>query len=41
MEIKALRTGCTECKALYKTTKQAVVELGIDATVVKEEDSAL
>lgn len=38
MEIKVLGTGCAGCKALYETTKQAVVELGIDATVIKEED---
>lgn len=38
MEIKVLGTGCAGCKALYETTKTAVAELGIDATVVKEED---
>lgn len=38
MEIKVLGTGCAGCKALYETAKQAVVELGIDATVIKEED---
>lgn len=38
MEIKVLGTGCAGCKALYETTKQAVVELGMDATVIKEED---
>lgn len=38
MEIKVLGTGCAGCKALYETTKQAVVELDIDATVIKEED---
>ncbi len=38
MEIKVLGTGCAGCKALYETTKQAVLDLGIDATVVKEED---
>lgn len=38
MEIKVLGTGCAGCKALYETVKQAVVELGIEATVVKEED---
>lgn len=35
MEIKVLGTGC---KALYETTKQAVEELALNATVVKEED---
>ena len=38
MEIKVLGTGCPTCKALYETVKQAVNELGVDATVVKEED---
>lgn len=38
MEIKVLGTGCAGCKALYKTTKQAIAELGINATVIKEED---
>lgn len=38
MEIKVLGTGCAGCMALYKTVKQAVTELNMDATVVKEED---
>lgn len=38
MEIKVLGTGCAGCKALYETTLQAVAELGMDATVIKEED---
>lgn len=38
MEIKILGTGCPSCKTLYETTKQAVIELGIEAKVVKEED---
>ena len=38
MEIKVLGTGCAGCKALYETTKTAVAELGIEATVIKEED---
>lgn len=38
MEIKVLGTGCASCKALHETVKQAVVELGIEATVIKEED---
>ena len=40
MEIKVLGTGCAGCKALFETTKQAVAELGLAATVVKEEDMA-
>lgn len=38
MEIKVLGTGCAGCKALHETVKQAVAELGLDATVIKEED---
>lgn len=38
MEIKVLGTGCAGCKALYETVKQAVAELGIEATVTKVED---
>lgn len=36
--IKVLGTGCSSCKALYATVEEAVKELGIDATVEKEED---
>lgn len=38
MEIKVLGTGCAACKSLFETVRQAVAELGIEATVVKEED---
>lgn len=38
MEIKVLGTGCSSCKALYETIQQAIIELGCDATLVKEED---
>ncbi|MHC1773967.1 MAG: thioredoxin family protein [Lentimicrobium sp.] len=38
MEIKILGTGCTNCKNLEKATREAVAELHLDATVVKEED---
>lgn len=38
MEIKVLGTGCSSCRALYDTVKEAVSQLGIDAEVVKEED---
>ena len=38
MEIKVLGTGCASCKALFATVEQAVAELGIEATVIKEED---
>lgn len=27
MEIKVLGTGCSSCKALYETTKQAISEI--------------
>ena len=30
--------GCSNCKALYATVEKVVKELGIDASVVKEED---
>lgn len=38
MEIKVLGTGCAGCKALYDTVQEAVDRLGIDASVIKEED---
>lgn len=38
MEIKVLGTGCASCKALYDTVNNAVEELAIEATVIKEED---
>lgn len=38
MKIKVLGTGCASCKALFTTVQEAVAQLGIEATVVKEED---
>lgn len=38
MEIKVLGTGCAGCKALFETVCEAVNQLGIEETVVKEED---
>jgi small redox-active disulfide protein 2 len=38
MEIKILGTGCSNCKNLEKAAREAVAELNLDATVVKEED---
>ncbi len=38
MEIKVLGTGCPKCKTLEKATRDMVSELGIEATVTKEED---
>ena len=38
MIIKVLGTGCSKCKKLEENAKEAVKELGIDATVEKVED---
>jgi small redox-active disulfide protein 2 len=38
MEIKVLGTGCPKCKTLEKMTRDTVAELGIEASVTKEED---
>ncbi len=38
MEIKVLGTGCAGCKALYERVEQALAELGMTATLTKEED---
>jgi small redox-active disulfide protein 2 len=38
MEIIILGTGCAKCKNLEAATKQAVAEMGIEATISKEED---
>jgi small redox-active disulfide protein 2 len=38
MKIKVLGTGCPKCKTLEKAVKDAVAEMNIDATVIKEED---
>lgn len=38
MEIKLLGTGCTGCKALFATVEKVVADLGINASLVKEED---
>jgi len=38
MEIKVLGTGCANCKNLEAAVRKAVEELGIEATVVKDED---
>lgn len=37
-EIKVLGTGCSKCTTLYDNVKSAVAELGIDATVEKDQD---
>ena len=38
MEIKILGTGCSNCRNLEKATREAVAELNLDASVIKEED---
>ena len=38
MEIKILGSGCPNCKRLEKLTREAVVELGIEANIVKVQD---
>ena len=35
MEIKVLGTGCAKCQQLEKTVRQAVEEMGLDASVEK------
>ncbi len=41
MVIKVLGTGCTRCKILEKSTRDAVSEMGIEAVVTKVEDIAM
>jgi len=38
MNIKILGTGCARCRALEKTVKEAVDELGLDATIEEVKD---
>jgi small redox-active disulfide protein 2 len=38
MDIKILGTGCPKCKTLEIITRDAVKEMGIEATISKEED---
>jgi small redox-active disulfide protein 2 len=38
MDIIVLGTGCPNCKALERITRNTIEELGIDATITKEED---
>ncbi|MCQ2189904.1 MAG: thioredoxin family protein [Paludibacteraceae bacterium] len=37
-EIKVLGTGCAGYKALYATVEKVVADLGINVSLVKEED---
>ena len=41
MIIKVLGPGCTNCKHLERVTREAIAELGSDATIEKVEDYAL
>ena len=38
MKIKVLGTGCKKCNELEKAIREAVAELGINASIEKEED---
>jgi len=38
MEVKILGTGCPNCKRLEKVTRQALDEMGVEATVIKVTD---
>lgn len=38
MKIEVLGTGCAGCRALFETTKQAVEQAGVEATILKEEN---
>ncbi len=38
MEIIVLGTGCSSCKALYKSVEDAIKELNINVNLTKEED---
>ncbi len=38
MLIKVLGPGCTNCKNLERVTREAIDELGLDATIEKVED---
>jgi small redox-active disulfide protein 2 len=38
MDIKILGSGCAKCKKLEQSARDAVSELGIDASVTKVED---
>jgi len=38
MEIKVLGTGCAKCKTLEKNVREAVEQMGLDASITKVED---
>jgi small redox-active disulfide protein 2 len=35
MDIKVLGPGCAKCQQLYEQTRQALAQLGLDATLTK------
>lgn len=38
MDIKVLGSNCQKCKSLEMLTREVISEMGIDATITKEED---
>lgn len=40
MEIKVLGTGCANCKSTMNLIEQAAKDLGVEVTLIKEEDLA-
>jgi small redox-active disulfide protein 2 len=38
MDIKVLGTGCAKCKKLEERTRNAISELGVEASIEKVED---
>ncbi len=38
MEVKVLGTGCPNCKRLEKATREALAEMGVEATLTKVTD---
>jgi small redox-active disulfide protein 2 len=38
MKVQILGTGCPKCKMLYRTTREALDQLGLDAELEKVED---
>ncbi len=38
MNVKVLGTGCAGCKLVHKNVSDAVAEMGLEATIEKEED---
>jgi small redox-active disulfide protein 2 len=38
MEVKILGTGCPNCKRLEKVAREALAEMGVEATVTKVTD---